>query len=221
MRVRMGTSTLVFLVALAAPIHAQETTIANANASRSVAPEETADRAFEALSPFGEDRGGQTGDPRATGTPSLARSLSAAQLTSDESQPLREVADQGEGTNRFLFEAGLVGGNSPACPGHYVSVHGHLAGPVSLYAMQETYRCVDFAGSASRLGAAVRLGSSEQLIRPELRGGFEYDGGNVSETLGVGLTLGRKYGARISVDRGFGTGGPDIVLVHLGGYITF
>lgn len=161
----------------------------------------------------------EPGGLRAAGTPNPASTKALS--TPVELQTVPEPPDEVEAAKRFMLEAGLVGGNSPACPGHYVSVHGHLAGPVSLYAMQETYRCVDFAGSASRLGVSLRLGAADRLIRPELRSGFEYDGGNVSETLGLGLTLGRKYGARISVDRGFGTGGPDIVLVHVGGYLTF
>lgn len=37
-----------------------------------------------------------------------------------------------------MLEAGTVGGNSVACPAHYVGINGRLAGPVSLYGMVET-----------------------------------------------------------------------------------
>ena len=42
-----------------------------------------------------------------------------------------------EPPGRFVFEAGIVGGNSAACPGHYVGLSGRVAGPVSLYGMVE------------------------------------------------------------------------------------
>ena len=126
------------------------------------------------------------------------------------------------GSERMLFEAGLVGGNSVACPGRYVGVEAHAAGPVSAYGMVENYRCIDLAGAASRLGVSVRLGPAAWPIRPAARAGVEYDGGNVSETVGFSLTLGRRYGARIMVQRGLETGsGPAIVLIQLGGYFSF
>ena len=120
-----------------------------------------------------------------------------------------------------MLEAGIVGGNSAACPRQYVGITGRVAGPVSLYGMVETYRCIDLAGSASRLGSSLRLGRSHWTVRPALRAGIEYDGGDVSHTVGVSLTLGRRYGARILVERGVLQGGGSIVLVHMGGYISF
>ncbi len=126
------------------------------------------------------------------------------------------------GPERMLLEAGLVGGNSVACPGQYVGIEGRAAGPISAYAMVENYRCVDLAGAASRLGASLRLGPARWPIRPAARAGIEYDGGDVSRTLGFSLTLGRRYGARIMVQRGLTTGsGPAIVLFQLGGYFSF
>ena len=126
-----------------------------------------------------------------------------------------------EAQERLLLEAGIVGGNSAACPGQYVGVDGRVAGPVSLYGMVETYRCVTFAGSANRLGASVRLGRASWLIRPAVRAGLEYDGGNVSSTVGGGLTLGRRYGARVFIDRGELESGGSIVFVRVGGYLSF
>ena len=59
-------------------------------------------------------------------------------------------------------------------------------------------------------------------VRPAARAGVEYDGGDISETVGFSLTLGRRYGARITVQRGLATGGgPAIVLMQLGGYFSF
>ena len=130
-------------------------------------------------------------------------------------------AEAQEAPGRFVLEAGISGGNSNACPGHYVGVEGRIAGPVSAYGMVETYRCVNLAGSASRLGASVRLGRSGWLVRPALRGGLEYDGGEVSHNVGGSLTLGRRYGARFIVNRGAVAGAGAIVLLQLGGYISF
>lgn len=59
-----------------------------------------------------------------------------------------------DGPERMMLDAGIVGGNSVACPGHYVGV----AGPVSVYGMVETYRCVEAPETSSRLGTSVRLG---------------------------------------------------------------
>jgi len=48
---------------------------------------------------------------------------------------------------RVLLETGIVGGNSAACPGHYVGINGRFGRPVPLYGMVENYRCADLAGS--------------------------------------------------------------------------
>lgn len=122
---------------------------------------------------------------------------------------------------RMLLEAGIVGGKSPACPGHYVGLEGRVAGPVSLYGMVENYRCIDLAGSANRLGASVLLGRESWFVRPSLRTGIEYDGGDVSPTVAANLTFGHRYGARFSVHRGDETAAGVLVLFQLGGYITF
>ena len=126
-----------------------------------------------------------------------------------------------EGERRFMLEAGLVGGNSAACPGRYAGIIGQVTGPVSLYGMVENYRCVDLAGSANRIGGAVRLGPASWLVRPALRAGLEYDGGNVSSTAGASLTFGRRYGARLILQVGEETGDTRIVLFQMGGYLSF
>lgn len=132
--------------------------------------------------------------------------------------PLQVQAQDSPG--RVMLEGGIVGGKSPACPGHYVGINGRVAGPVSLYGMVETYRCIDLAGSANRIGASVQLGRSNWLVRPALRAGIEYDGGEVSGTAGASLTLGRRYGARFIVHLGDG-GDNTLVLFQMGGYISF
>ncbi len=125
-----------------------------------------------------------------------------------------------ESPGQFTFEAGLVGGGGDACPGQYIRVSGEVVGPVSLYGMVENYRCQDLTGSANRIGASVRLGSSDWTVRPELRSGLEYDGGDVSPTFGAGLLFGGRYGARLSVH--FGNVSDDLLtLFQLGGYIRF
>ena len=126
-----------------------------------------------------------------------------------------------EQRDRFMFEAGIVGGNSSACPGHYVGINGNIAGPLSLYGMVENYRCAEVAGSANRVGVSVLLGHSHWLVRPAVRLGIEYDGGDISETAGASLTLGRRYGARFIVHLGEASGGATLVLFQMGGYVSF
>ena len=136
--------------------------------------------------------------------------------------PTQVAAQEAEDTpRRVLLEAGIVGGKSPACPGHYVGLEGRVAGPVSLYGMVENYRCVNLVGSANRLGASVLLGRESWFVRPSLRTGIEYDAGEVSSTAAATLTFGRRYGARFSVHRGDETAAGVLVLFQLGGYITF
>ena len=130
-------------------------------------------------------------------------------------------AEAQEMPSRLMLEAGIVGGNSVACPGHYVGINGRVGGPVSLYGMVENYRCTDLAGSANRVGTSVLLGRSRWLVRPALRAGIEYDGGDVSPTAGASLTLGRRYGARFMVHVGKGAGGTALVLFQMGGYVSF
>ncbi len=103
---------------------------------------------------------------------------------------------------RMMLEAGIVGGNSIACPGHYVGVSGRVAGPTSVYGMVETYRCVEVPETSSRLGISVRLGRFDWFVRPAVLSGLEYnDDGDISHTVGASLTFGRRYGARFIVDR--------------------
>ena len=126
-----------------------------------------------------------------------------------------------EEPGRMMLEAGIVGGNSIACPGHYVGIEGGLAGPLSVYGMVETYRCVEVPETSSRLGASIRLGQSDWLVRPALRSGIEYnDDGAVSHTVGASLTFGRRYGARFIVDR-WSVSGASLVLLQVGGYVSF
>ena len=79
---------------------------------------------------------------------------------------LPSQAQAQEAPVRFLLEAGIVGGNSIACPGRYVSISGRVAGPVSLYEMVENYRCAHIAGSANRIGASALLGRSGWVVCP-------------------------------------------------------
>jgi hypothetical protein len=125
-----------------------------------------------------------------------------------------------ESPDRFMLEAGFVGGSGDACPAHYVRVTGQVVGPLSLYGMVENYRCLDLTGSAIRLGGSVLAARSNWLVRPELRTGIEYDGGTVSQTFGAGLVLGRRYGARTTVHLG-NVFDDIIVLFQMGGYLRF
>ena len=111
--------------------------------------------------------------------------------------PAQAAAQEEPG--RMMLDAGIVGGNSIACPGHYVGIEGGVVGPLSVYGMVETYRCVEVPETSSRLGASVRLGPPGWSVRPALRSGLEYsDDGAVSHTVGASLTFGRRYGARSS-----------------------
>ena len=121
----------------------------------------------------------------------------------------------------LMLEAGIDGGNGVACPGHYVGIEGRLAGRLSAYGSVDNYRCLDLAGTTSRVGASVRFGRSGWIVRPAVRSGLAYDGDELSHTVGASLTLGRRYGGRIIVDRQPGSGGPALVLIQIGGYISF
>lgn len=127
-----------------------------------------------------------------------------------------------EGPGRTMLEAGIVGGNSIACPGHYLGIEGRVAGLASVYGMVETYRCVEVFETSSRLRVSVRLGDSDWSVRPAVRSGLEYsDDGDVSQTVGASLTFGRRYGARFIVDRWAVPGGASLVLLQIGGYVSF
>lgn len=130
--------------------------------------------------------------------------------------PVPALAQDAPG--RLMLEAGIDGGNSVACPGHYVGIEGRIVGPVSVYGSVDNYRCLDLAGTSSRLGVSVRVGPSDWLVRPALRAGVEYEG---SRIVGASLTLGRRYGARFIVDRQPVSDGTTLVLLQLGGYISF
>ena len=113
-----------------------------------------------------------------------------------------------ETPGRMMLEAGITGGNSIACPGHYIGIEGQVVGPVSAYGMVEAYRCDVAPEPSSRLGASVRLGRAAWSVRPALRTGLEYnEDGDVSHTVGASLTFGRRYGARFIVDRWTVSGG--------------
>ncbi len=134
---------------------------------------------------------------------------------------LPALAQAQDTPGRLMLEAGIVGGNSVACPAHYVGINGRVAGPVSLYGMVENYRCADLAGTANRAGASVLLGRPGWFVRPALRAGIEYDGGEVSETVGASFTFGRRYGARFIVHFGDFSRDPAIVLFQMGGFVSF
>ena len=126
-----------------------------------------------------------------------------------------------EGPGPLVLEAGIDGGNGVACPGHYVGIEGRVAGPLSAYGSVDNYRCLDLAGTTSRVGASVRLGRFGWIVRPAVRGGLAYDDDKIFHTIGASLTLGRRYGGRIIVDRQTVSGGVALVLIQIGGYISF
>lgn len=121
----------------------------------------------------------------------------------------------------LMLEAGIVGGNSIACPGRYVGIEGQLAGRVSLWGLVETFRCIDVAGTSIRFGTSGLLGRPAWKIRPAVRAGLEYEDGGFKPVFGAGLTLGRRYGARFLVDRVKTDSGAILVLMQMGGYIRF
>ena len=121
----------------------------------------------------------------------------------------------------LMLEAGIDGGNSIACPGHYVGIEGRVAGPVSAYGNVDNYRCLDLAGTTTRFGASVRFGRPGWLVRPALRAGIAYEGRDTLHTVGASLTLGRRYGGRFVVDRQPLSDGTTLVLLQIGGYISF
>ena len=85
----------------------------------------------------------------------------------------------------------------------------------------DNYRCLDVAGKTTRAGISVRLGRAQGLVRPAVREGLAYDGHEVFHTIGASLTLGRRYGGRLIVDRQRVSGGAVLVLLRIGGYISF
>ena len=122
----------------------------------------------------------------------------------------------------LILEAGIDGGNSIACPGHYVGVQARVADPVSVYANVDNWRCIDAAGTSSRGGLSARLGRADWLVRPAARAGLVYDGNDILHTLGASLTLGRRYGGRVILDRQPLKDSDDaLVLFQIGGYVSF
>ena len=123
---------------------------------------------------------------------------------------------------RMLLEGGVVGGNSISCPGHYVGVEGHLRYGVSAYGMVENYQCAEIPETSSRVGLALQLGPDRWWARPALRSGLNYAyDGDVTGTYGASLTFGRRYGARVIVDRWTVPNGNALVLTQIGGFIRF
>jgi len=124
-----------------------------------------------------------------------------------------------------MLEAGIVG--EDRCPGHYVGINGRVAGRLSLYGMVETYRCAPntgniiyhrLAGSHNQFGISVLLGRSSWLVRPALRAGIQYDGGDYVEAIaGASLTFGRHWGGRFMLD----LGESGFEHFQMGGYISF
>ena len=131
-----------------------------------------------------------------------------------------EVAAAQNEQGRTVLEAGIVGGNTVACPGHYAAIEHQIVGPVSAYGMIEPYRCTDVPWNSARIGGSLRLGPYTWSVRPALRGGIEYsDIGDVSPTFGASLTFGQRYGARFIVDRWTIPDGTALVLLQIGGFI--
>ena len=127
-----------------------------------------------------------------------------------------------EAPGRLMLEAGIDGGNSITCPGHYIGIQGRVAGPVSVYASVDNFRCLDLAGTTSRMGLSVRIGRAGWLVRPAARAGLAYDGTETLHTLGASLTLGRRYGGRLIIDRQpLSDNDEALVLFQIGGYISF
>lgn len=123
--------------------------------------------------------------------------------------------------DRTMLGAGIVGGNSVACPGHYVSLDHRVAGPVYGYGLIESFQCAEVPEPSTRFGAAIELARPHWTVRPALRGGLEYDtAGKLTPTVGASLTFGRRYGARFFVDRWSMPGGS-LVLVQIGGFVAF
>ena len=146
--------------------------------------------------------------------------LSLACLAVLPSQVQAQQAPDGqEELDRFVLEAGIVGGSS-GCPGHYVGINGEVAGPVSLYGMVENFRCADRAGSASRFGASVLVGRSSWLVRPALRAGIETSTNYVGVSGGASLTFGRRYGARFILHFEE-CGSTACERFQMGGYVSF
>ena len=98
----------------------------------------------------------------------LATPLEAQETPGPSMPPVQAQEAQG----RLMLEAGIDGGNDIACPGHYVGVKGRVAGPVSVYASVDNFRCVDVAGTTSRGGLSIRIGRGEWLLRPAARAGL-------------------------------------------------
>jgi len=146
----------------------------------------------------------------------------------------QEAPDRRDALDRFVLEAGIVGDNR--CPGRFVGINARVAGPVSLYGMVENYQCAAYTehlggnmtahyphwtGSHSQIGASVLLGRSSWLVRPALRAGIQYDGGDhVEPTAGASLTFGRRYGARFIVHLDE-CGSTVCERYQMGGYISF
>ena len=128
---------------------------------------------------------------------------------------------QAQEPGRMLLEAGIVGGNSIACPGHYVGLEGLIGYRVSAYGMVESYRCTEVPETSSRVGLSLMLARDEWSVRRALRSGLEYsDAGDVSSTAGASLTFGQRYGARFIVDRWTIPSGEAVVLLQIGAYFT-
>ena len=129
---------------------------------------------------------------------------------------------QAQEPGEMLLEAGLVGGNSVTCPGHYVGVEGHIRYGVAGWGMVENYRCDGPPQTSMRAGLSLTLSPAEWRIRPAVRSGLSYDDdGSTSTTLGASLTMGRKYGARFIVDRWTVPNGVGLTIVQVGAFFSF
>ena len=122
---------------------------------------------------------------------------------------------------RWFIEAGLVGGYDAACPGRYAGVNGRATSRLSVFAVIENYRCEVVVGSANRAGLSILVGRPNWFVRPSLRTGLEIDGGELTQTAGASLTIGRRIGARINVIIGNVTSDNPLGIIQLGGFLGF
>ena len=61
----------------------------------------------------------------------------------------------------MLLEAGIVGGNSITCPGHYLGVEGEIRFGVAGWGMVENYRCDGPPQTSMRAGLSLRVAPEE------------------------------------------------------------
>ena len=131
---------------------------------------------------------------------------------------------QAQEPTRMLLEAGIVGGNSTACPGHYMGVEGLITFGVSAYGMVENYRCTELDVEPSRSVADARarpVAGTPRVAFPVGSTSNTGTQGDVSPTVGASLTFRYRYGARFIVEHWTVPGGAALVLLQVGTYFAF